>query len=354
MFIVRVLLLPISFLYGVITFFRNTLFNTGLFKSKPFNTFSISVGNITMGGTGKSPHIEYLIRLLKDSKKIATLSRGYKRESTGFVLADKNSTYRDIGDEPMQFHSNFKDVSVAVDENRRRGIESLEKIITPDIILLDDCFQHRWVKPSLNIVLLDYSTVGDKQFMLPSGELREWKTGIQRADIIVVSKSPNIYSPIENRRITELINPKPHQKIFFSYISYKEIIPFNSKAKQLFEEENFDIKDFKVNVFAGIAKIGPMIDHLQIISKDVILSEFYDHYAFEPADIVGITNQFKEIISSDKILMTTEKDSMRLKDERIYPLLEEFPVFYLPIEIKFHKTHEDEITFDQTILEHVQ
>tara|TARA_B100000795_G_C22805739_1_gene444774 strand:- start:3425 stop:4489 length:1065 start_codon:yes stop_codon:yes gene_type:complete len=354
MFILRILLLPFSFLYGVVTFIRNTLFNTGLLKSKSFDTFSISIGNITVGGTGKSPHVEYLIRLLKSSKKIATLSRGYRRESTGFILADNNSTYKDIGDEPMQFHSNFKDITVAVDGNRRRGISNLEKEINPDIILLDDCFQHRWIKPSLNIILLDYSTIGDKQFMLPSGELREWKIGIKRADIIIVSKSPNIYSPIENRRITELINPNTHQKIFFSYIAYKEIVPFNNTAKQLFEKDDFSIKNFKVNVLAGIAKVDHLTDHLQIISKDVILSEFNDHYAFKPADILGITNKFKEIISSDKILITTEKDTMRLKDERLFPLLEEFPVFYLPIEIKFHKTSEDALTFDQTILENVQ
>jgi tetraacyldisaccharide 4'-kinase len=354
MFIVRVLLLPISFLYGVITKLRNILFNAGVFRSKEFKTYSISVGNITVGGTGKSPHIEYLIRLFRRSKKIATLSRGYKRESKGFVLADSKSTFRDIGDEPMQFNSKFENINVAVDGDRRRGIATLEKDIAPELILLDDCFQHRWVKPTLSIVLLEYSSVGDKQFMLPSGELREWKSGITRADVIVVSKSPHIYSPIEHRRITELIGPKHHQKIFFSYIVYQEIIPFNNTAKTLFAQDGFDIKNLKVNVFAGIANIEPLLDHLQLISKDLILSEFDDHHSFEPADILRVINQFKEIISSDKILITTEKDAMRLKDERLFPLLEEFPVFYLPIEIKFHKTNEDELSFDQTIIDNVQ
>ena len=354
MFIVRVLLLPLSFLYGLITKLRNVLFNAGVFRSKEYKTYSISVGNITVGGTGKSPHIEYLIRLFQESKKIATLSRGYKRESKGYVLAKNNSTFRDIGDEPMQFHSKFKNIDVAVDGDRRRGIENLEKDIAPDLILLDDCFQHRWIKPSLSIVLLDYSSVGDKQFMLPSGELREWQSGIKRANIIVMSKSPHIYSPIEHRRITEIIGPKNHQKIFFSYINYQEIIPFNNTAKALFEKEDFDLKKYKVNVFAGIAKIEPLIDHLQIISKDVIQSEFDDHHSFEPADILRVINKFKEIISSDKVLITTEKDAMRLKDERLFPLLEEFPVFYLPIEVKFHRTNEGEPSFDQTIIDNVQ
>ena len=354
MFIVRILLLPFSFLYGIVTKIRNILFDTGILKSKEFKTYSISVGNIAVGGTGKSPHVEYLIRLFEETKRIATLSRGYKRESKGFVLANSKSTFKDIGDEPMQFHSKFKTINVAVDGDRRRGIVKLQDDIGPDLILLDDCFQHRWIKPSLDLVLLDYSSVGDKQYMLPSGELREWKSGINRANIIVVSKSPHIYSPIEHRRITELIGPKHHQEIFFSYIVYKEIIPFNNRAKALFEKNNFDMNMFKVNVFTGIANVEPLIDHLKLRSKDVIQSEFKDHHSFKPSDILRVISKFKEIISSDKILITTEKDAMRLKDERLFPLLEEFPVFYLPIEIKFHKTNEGKLSFDQTIIDHVQ
>lgn len=354
MFILRVILLPVSFLFGIIIKIRNILFNTGILRSKEFKTYSISVGNITAGGTGKSPHIEYLIHLLQETKKIATLSRGYKRESKGFVLANSNSNYKDIGDEPMQFHSKFKNINVAVDSDRRRGITKLQNDIAPELILLDDCFQHRWIKPSLNIVLLEYSTIGDKQFMLPSGELREWKSGITRANIIVVSKSPHIYSPIEHRRITEIIGPKNHQEIFFSYIDYQEIVPFNNTAKKLYEKDDFDLKELKVNIFAGIANIAPLIDHLKLKSKDVIHSKFKDHHSFQPADIIIVINKFREIISSDKILITTEKDAMRLKDERIFPLLEEFPVFYLPIKVKFHKTNEGKLSFDQTILDHVQ
>lgn len=354
MFIVRILLLPFSILYGLITAFRNLLFNVGILKSVPHQTTSVSVGNITVGGTGKTPHIEYLIRLLKENHKISTLSRGYKRETKGFLLANDKTTYREIGDEPMQFHSKFNDISVAVDEKRRRGIEELEKQVQPDVILLDDCFQHRWIKPSLNIVLVDYSSVGDSQFMLPTGELREFKSGLKRADIIVVSKSPNIYSPIEHRRIKELIKPLNHQTTFFSFVNYLDITPFNDAAKNIMADEKFDLLEYKALVFAGIAKISPLIDHLQKRTKDVLLAEFSDHHSFEPADIVRVTNQFKEIISSNKVLITTEKDAMRLKDERLAPLLEEFPVFYIPIEIGFHKVNEEEVSFDQTILEHVQ
>ncbi len=353
MFLLRVILLPFAFLYGIVTKVRNLLFDIGIFKSQEFQTKSISVGNITVGGTGKSPHIEYLINLLKANHELATLSRGYQRKTKGYLVANEKSTYADIGDEPMQFHSKFKDVTVVVDEDRRRGITNIEKDIQPDIILLDDCYQHRWVKPQLSVLLIDHSTVDKKQFMLPSGELREWRSGKNRADIIIVTKSPKHYSPIEHRRINGLIKPLRSQKVFFSYIDYKTVEPFNDKAKALFNNE-FKLENYKSVVFAGIAKITPLIDYLKQEAKEVIVTEFSDHHNFEPVDIVRIINTFKEIISKEKILITTEKDAMRLKDERLFPLLEEVPVFYLPIEIKFHKTAEEEPSFDDTILEYVR
>ena len=353
MFLLRVLLLPFAFLYGLITKIRNLLFDVGIFNSKEYQTKSISVGNITVGGTGKSPHIEYLINLLNEDFKLATLSRGYQRKTKGYLVANQKSTYAEIGDEPMQFHSKFNDVTVVVDENRQRGIENIEKDIQPDVILLDDCYQHRWVKPQLNILLLDYATIGKNQFMLPSGELREWKSGKKRAHLIVITKSPKLHSPIESRRISGLIKPLKTQNIFFSYIDYKNIKPFNYNAKDLLKND-FELKNFKTLVFAGIAKITPLIDYLKQESKEVIVNRFSDHHNFEPIDMVRITKQFNEIISSKKIVITTEKDAMRLKDQRLFPLLEDIPVFYLPIEIKFHKVGEEEITFDQTILEYVQ
>ena len=353
MFFLRVILLPISFLFGIVTKIRNLMFDIGILKSKEYSTKSISVGNITVGGTGKSPHIEYLVRLLNTKYKIAVLSRGYRRKTKGFLIANKESNYKDIGDEPMQFHSKFDSIKVVVDENRQRGIENIEKEIQPDIILLDDCYQHRWVKPKLNILLLDYSTIGKTQFMLPSGELREWKSGINRANIIVVTKSPKIHSPIEHRRISSLIKPLKYQTIYFSYINYNNIKPFNRKAEDLLKD-GFEIKNFKTLVFAGIAKITPLIDYLKQESKEVIVLKFDDHKNYEPVDMIKITNKFDEIITRKKILLTTEKDAMRLNDSRLFPLLEESPVFYLPIEIKFHKGLEEEISFDKTILDYVQ
>lgn len=353
MFFLRVLLLPFAFLFGIITKARNLLFDLGIFRSQEFETKSISVGNITVGGTGKSPHIEYLITLLNPKYSLATLSRGYLRKTKGYYVANEKSTYAEIGDEPMQFHSKFTDVTVVVDENRRRGFTNIEKEIHPDIILLDDCYQHRWVKPQINILLIDYSSIGKKQFMIPSGELREWKSGKKRANIIVVTKSPKLYSPIEHRRISGLIKPHHDQNLFFSYIDYKPICAFNDMAKHLLSDQ-FKLQEYKTIVFAGIAKINPLIDYVKQTAKDVIVTEFSDHHNFQPVDIVRLINQFKEIISSKKILITTEKDAMRLKDERLYPLLEEVPLFYIPIEVKFHKGQEDDPTFDETILTYAQ
>lgn len=353
MFFIRVILLPIAFLFGIVTKTRNLLFDIGILKSKKYKTKSISVGNITVGGTGKSPHIEYLIRLLYKNHKIAILSRGYQRNTKGYVLAHKDSTYKDIGDEPMQFHSKFDSITVVVDEDRQRGIENIEKEIQPDVILLDDCYQHRWVKPQINILLIDYSTIGKKQFMLPSGELREWKSGKKRANIIVITKSPKLHSPIEHRRISSLIQPLKTQNIFFSYINYNNIKPFNFRAEALFKD-GIKLDNFKTLVFAGIAKITPLIDYLKQESKEVFVTEFKDHQNFEPIDMVRIVKKFNEIIGAKKIIITTEKDAMRLHDPRLFPLLEDVPVFFLPIDIKFHKGLEEETTFDKTILDYVQ
>ena len=329
------------------------MFDIGVFKSKEYSTKSISVGNINVGGTGKSPHIEYLIRLLNKEYKLATLSRGYQRKTKGYFVANKDSTYRDIGDEPMQFYSKFDSITVVVDEDRQRGIENIEKDIQPDIILLDDCYQHRWVKPELNILLLDYSTVGKRQFMLPSGELREWKSGKKRANIIIVTKSPKLHSPIEHRRISSLIKLQKYQNIYFSYIDYKTIVPFNYKAKSIFDS-GIELENFKTLVFAGIAKITPLVDYLKQESKEVVVKKFIDHQNFEPVDMIKIVKKFNEIVTPKKIVITTEKDAMRLNDPRLYPLLEEVPVFYLPIEIKFHKGLEKDTPFQKTILEYVQ
>ena len=353
MIIVRLLLLPISFLYGVVTFLRNKLYDTGLLKSTGFDLPVISVGNITVGGTGKTPQIEYLVRLLQDSFRVVTLSRGYKRKTKGFHLANNTSTFQDIGDEPLQFSNKFPKISVAVDEKRVMGINKILDVLPEtEIILLDDAFQHRSVVPGLNILLIRYSDIGERQYMMPSGYLREWRRGRNRADIIVVTKAPPVFSPIEARRITDIIKPFPYQKVYYSYIKYLEAQPFTDGAKDfLLNVDNFSLQDNKVLLVTGIAQTSSLKFYLEKNSKQVLCSEFGDHHEFTMADLLRIINEFDEILSPKKIIITTEKDSMRLRDERLYPIIKDLPIFFIPIEVLIH---HNEDSFDLTVNKYVQ
>lgn len=353
MFLIRVLLLPVSFLYGGVVFIRNKLFDFGVLSSKSFDMPVISVGNITVGGTGKSPHVEYLIRLLKQDKSVATLSRGYKRSSKGFLLTTDNHSHRDVGDEPLQFYKKYPEVKVAVDEKRVNGVATLMQDIPKlEVVLLDDAYQHRWIIPGLNILLIRYSDIGDRQFMMPSGYLREWRRGRNRADVIIVTKSPEVFSPIEARRITDLLGPKPYQKVFFSYIKYLKAKAFTPVAADILnKEECFSIGDFKVLLVSGIQNSSSLRVYLEQHTKDVKVSDFGDHHNYSIADLLRIINEYQEIIGTKKIIITTEKDSMRLLDERLFPIIQDYPVFYVPIEIVIH---HQENGFDTLVNDYVR
>lgn len=354
MFFLRLILLPISLIYGLIVAFRNKLFDWGVFQSKSFPIPIISVGNITAGGTGKTPHVEYLIRLFKDKYQTGTLSRGYKRETSGFVMAKPNDNFRTIGDEPMQFLSKYPFVKVAVDEKRVRGVKKMMSLL-PDleVILLDDAFQHRWISPGLNILLIEYADIDDQQFMLPSGNLREFRSGKKRADVIIVTKSPIKSSPLEQRRIQDKLKPTPFQTIFYSYIVYKDLVPFTPPAKALLSKlDGFSLGEYKVLLITGIANSFALVDYLSQKTREVITFEFEDHHSYSVAELIRIKYDFHKISSTRKIIITTEKDYMRLKDDRLLPFLEEFPVFYLPIEIAFHNNEEE--TFDTYVNDYVQ
>lgn len=352
MFILKVLLLPFSFLYGLIIFFRNKFYDAGVFRSTSFDMPVISVGNITVGGTGKSPHVEYLIRLLQDDYRVATLSRGYKRKTKGFLLAGKDMSHHQIGDEPMQFYSKYPNIKVAVDESRVHGVQTLMKEDKSlEVVLLDDAFQHRAIIPGLNVLLIRYSDVGEAQFMLPSGLLREWRRGRDRADVIIVTKSPDVFSPIEARRITDIIAPKPYQKVFYSYIKYQEIVPFNVSAKLLKEQEDFNLKESKVLLVSGIANTSSLKTYLAQQCRELICSEFDDHHHFTIAELLRIIKEYEGIFGSKKLIITTEKDSMRLRDERLFPILKDCPVFYVPIEVMIH---HDEESFDSLVKDYVR
>lgn len=332
--ILRKILFPFSILYGFITSFRNFLFDKGILKSHSFDLPIIAVGNLSVGGTGKTPQIEYLIRLLSPTNKIATLSRGYKRKSEGFILADATSNAAILGDEPFQFYQKFPNILVAVDANRKNGIEQLIKISKPDIILLDDAFQHRKVRAGFYILLTAYNDLYADDFILLTGNLRESRSGAERANVVVVTKCPENLSEKEKNAIERKLQLDSLQKLFFTSIAYDEFI--FSEEKQLLVSE---IRNSEKLLLAGIAKPEPFFNYLKS-ENDVILT-YPDHHHFSDKDILEIKEKAK-----GKIIITTEKDFVRLKGN-----LPSEQLFYLPIKSEFLQNQE---IFDQTILSYVE
>ena len=316
MIILRYLLFPFAIVYGWITSIRNFLYDKGVLKSYSFNIPIIAVGNLSVGGTGKTPQIEYLIRLLSPNYKIATLSRGYKRKSDGYVLADASATAESLGDEPFQMHQKFPNIKVAVDADRKNGIENLLKLTEkPNVILLDDAFQHRKVKAGFYILLSAYDDLFFNDFMLPTGNLRESRSGAKRANVIIITKCPKSLSIEEQESIKSKI--KLDVPIFFSFIDY------DTRVYNKNEEINVSeiIEKDKV-IIAGIAKPEPFIDFIKK-ENDVIMI-YPDHHHFVNNEI----NSIKEN-SFGKIIITTEKDYVRLNSQNLNNL------YYLPIKSTF-------------------
>lgn len=345
---IRILLFPFSLLYGAIIIIRNKCYDWGILKTYTFNKPIIAVGNIHVGGTGKSPIIEYLVRLLQEEKKVAVLSRGYGRKTRGFILADSNSKSEDIGDEPLQYFTKYKNIAIAVCESRVKGITEI--IDKNDVILLDDAFQHRSVSPGINILLIDYHSVYKSDFMLPTGNLREPMWGKERANLVVVTKTPKIFSPMERRRIEAYLQLSPDQQLFCSYIKYEEMLPINS---------NFEVKPLsylgkktEVLLLTGIANPQSLIDYLEPKCKRVSLIRYSDHYNYTVNDLDRVQKIYNSITSENKILITTEKDVMRLKSPKLQEALELLPIYYLPIEVVFHE--KDKTIFDNIILNYVR
>lgn len=352
--IIRLILFPFSALYGLLIHLRNWCFNKNLFYIYYPKIKTLSVGNLSTGGTGKTPHIEYLIRLLEDSFKIATLSRGYGRKTSGFRIASLTDNALSIGDEPAQFYQKFMDIIVAVDAKRKRGIKKLvEKFPTLEVILLDDAFQHRTVHAGLQIVLTDYSHMYYDDRMLPTGNLREFKSGINRADVIVVSKTPAIFSPIERRHILSKINALPHQHVFFSYIKYNSFTHFFNKT--VYYEGNFkDVigKDTEVILFAGIANPALLEDFVRNNSKSYKLIGFKDHHSYTATDLATIKQEFERLRGPKKIILTTEKDAMRLLHLNLSASWGILPLFFISIAVQMHQ--QDEENFNKLILNYVR
>lgn len=333
--VLRKILFPFAILYGFITTVRNFLFDKGILKSTTFNVPVIAVGNLSVGGTGKTPQIEYLIRLLSDKYKVATLSRGYKRKSEGFVLADATSNAEILGDEPFQFYQKFPNIQVAVDANRTNGItQLLSQNEKPEIILLDDAYQHRKVKAGFYILLTSFGDLYADDFMLPTGNLRESRSGAHRANIVVVTKCPSNLSNEKQEEIRLKLNLTCSQQIFFSFIDYDDEI--YSKDEKIAVSE---IKNEPKILLAGIAKPKPFFDYLKN-EKDECLT-FPDHHHFSDADLEEIQKK-----AQNKKIITTEKDFVRLKDSKLISQL-----YYLPIKSTFITNRQN---FDATILEFVK
>ncbi len=308
--LLRFLLFPFAILYDGITSIRNFLFDKGILKSTKFDIPIVCVGNLSVGGTGKTPQIEYLIRLLKDKKRVAVLSRGYKRKTKGFILVDKNHAVNDVGDEPLQYVTKFNDIYVAVDENRAEGIKALLKLENPpEIILLDDAFQHRKVKASYNILLTKYNDLFTDDYVLPTGNLRESRRGARRANTIIVTKCPENLSKKNQEKIIDKIHPNPNQNIFFTTIFYADKL----KGSQQIKVD--DLIDYEVLLITGIANPTPLLTFFNDKKINVKHIKYPDHHHFSDADIRKIKSDFKNISSSKKTLVTTEKDYMRLSDK---------------------------------------
>jgi tetraacyldisaccharide 4'-kinase len=343
-----IILYPFSLLYGFGMMVRNLLFDIGILPSVRFEKAVISVGNLSMGGTGKTPHIEYLIRLLSPEYFLAALSRGYGRESEGFLIGSRRSKVKYIGDEPLQLIRKFDSIKVAVDENRKRGISNLfRKYDNLKIVLLDDAFQHRWVKPGLSILLTSYSRLYYEDHVVPSGTLREFRAGAKRADIIIVTKTPKVFSPISRRRIIEDLAPTRNQQIFFSYITYGDPLPVLDSGDPWMPK-----KLVSILLLTGIADHSQMQEHLERLCSDLIILRYRDHHIYTEADISKINTCFKDIPTQKKIIMTTEKDMMRLKTTELTPLIRHLPLYYLPISIGFHGNDKEE--FDKQVLSFVE
>lgn len=330
--LVQLLLAPFSLLYGLGVSLRNAFYRAGLLKSMTFSVPVISVGNLSVGGAGKTPHIEYLIRLLRDHIQIATLSRGYSRKTRGFLEVERNNNAERVGDEPLQFKRKYPDIGVYVAEDRAFAIPQIVmKKSNTQMVLLDDAFQHRSVKPGVNILLTEYSNRFTQDYLLPAGRLREWRESYERADVIIISKCPQTISQEEKEAIRAEINPLPHQQLFFSYYAYQApYYQFNPRYRLQLDEK------LDVLLICAIAKTDYLIDYLQSQVGSVQSLEFADHHYFNKEDISNLHRSFKKMDTNRKVIITTEKDAMRLELHREFLIKERLPIFVLPTEVQFH------------------
>lgn len=343
-------LLPLSWLYGIGVYVRNLLFDANILKSKSFDVPVIAVGNITVGGSGKTPHVEYLVRLLHGRVKVAVLSRGYKRKSHGYRLAKADTTMPEIGDEPYQMHRKFKDIYVAVEANRCKGIKKLitsEETKDTQLVLLDDAYQHRYVKPGLNILLVDYHRLIIYDKLLPAGRLREPKEGKNRADIVIITKCPKDLKPMSFRVLQRAMALFPFQELYFTTIE-------NSPLEALFPEGNTltDTEQLpNVLLLTGIASPEQMVKDMKDKCRSITQMQFSDHHQFTASDVEAINMSYK-MMPHPAIIITTEKDATRLENMKGLSAEVRQNIYVQPIHVSFMLGEEEK--FNNKIIEYVR
>lgn len=345
---IRFLLFPLAFLYTAIMVVRNKLYDWGAFKSIDYDVPLISVGNLSVGGTGKTPHIEYLIRLLHEQYGVAVLSRGYGRRTSGYRMATTGSAAEEIGDEPRQFKQRFRDIAVAVSENRMLAIpQVLMDVPRTDVILLDDAYQHRGVIPGMSILLTDYNDPFTRDFILPAGRLREPRSAYKRADVIIVSKCPPHMTPRMRQAIIQEIKPLDHQQVFFSYIRYHHpYATFNINHRIELTP------DMEILLICGVAAPEAIEQYLETKVKVVRRKIFPDHHNYDRYDLETMKEIFNNMESGKKIIVTTEKDAMRLHSHRGWVVQNKMPLYSLPIEVDFFEP--DKAMFNNMVADYVE
>jgi tetraacyldisaccharide 4'-kinase len=356
----RWLLFTFSLIYGLVVIIRNWFYDAGFFKSHRFNVPIISVGNLEVGGAGKSPMTEYLIRLFKADYKLATLSRGYGRKTKGYLVAGETTTTEkpvafvanatnpslaaQIGDEPAQFKHKFPDITVAVCENRVAGINHLLPV--HNLILMDDAYQHRAVEPGLSILLFDYNRVYQPHLLLPAGNMREPFSGRWRAQLIIISKCPATLTSDEQNRLAQKIEPLPYQQLFFTTIAYQPLQHLNGQPTAILIDN-----DTAVFLLTGIASASPLVHHLGGFTPHIIHHNYPDHHPFTLKNITKLAAEFTACVTEKKIIVTTEKDAQRL-EESLLQALNQFPVFVLPIQVEFLNNSGQQ--FNKIVTEYVR
>lgn len=348
----KILLYPLALLYGIVVYIRNMLYDTQIFKSTEFKIPVISIGNITVGGTGKTPHTEYLVELLQKHVNVATLSRGYKRKTKGFSLVQESSKVQDVGDEPLQIKLKFPKSTVAVDEKRVHGINTLlsNQSEAPDVVLLDDAYQHRKVTPGINILLIDYNRPIEEDHLLPMGRLRERVYQRRRANVIIYTKCPDEIPPITRRIIMKNVNLRPYQSLYFTTMTYGDAQPVFPELAS----EKFTFGEDRISsiMLSGIA--NPSLFRQYLKENSNLLDEivFSDHHNFTNRDFKQIEQAYQKRKEKQPFVLTTEKDAVRLRSSNELSDELKARLFFIPVKIKFLDSEGK--SFDKKIIGYVK